>query len=129
MNGSCLLDTNIVIALFAGDKKIIKHLEKVSDIRVPVIVAGELLYGALNSVRSKNNLKTLESFFQTVELINCDTETALHYAQIKKNLKDKGKPIPENDIWIAALSFQYSLPLATRDSHFAQIDNIKIEKW
>jgi tRNA(fMet)-specific endonuclease VapC len=129
MNGSCLLDTNIVIALLAGDKKVIKRLEKVSYIRVPVIVAGELYYGALNSGRPKNNIKLLDSFFKTVELINCDSDTAFNYAQIKKNLKDKGKPIPENDIWIAALSLQYSIPLASRDTHLTYIDKIVIEKW
>ena len=41
----------------------------------------------------------------------------------------KGRPIPENDIWIAAIALQYDLTLITRDTHFGEVDNLKVESW
>jgi len=59
----------------------------------------------------------------------CDIETATHYARIKNDLRLKGKPIPENDIWIAALALQHGLILATRDAHFGEVDGLTVVRW
>ena len=45
------------------------------------------------------------------------------------DLRAKGRPIPENDIWIAALSRQHKRMLATQDAHFDEIDGIETIKW
>ena len=58
-----------------------------------------------------------------------DDVTCKHYGFIKAKLKRKGKPIPENDIWISALALQYNLTLATRDRHFEEVDRLTIEEW
>jgi len=55
--------------------------------------------------------------------------TAAYYGKIKNNLRLKGKPIPENDIWIAAAALQNNLTVITRDKHFLEIDLIKSEIW
>jgi tRNA(fMet)-specific endonuclease VapC len=52
--------------------------------------------------------------------------TAEVYARIRMDLKRKGKPIPENDLWIAALCIERGLPLATSDGHFAAVDELTI---
>jgi tRNA(fMet)-specific endonuclease VapC len=59
----------------------------------------------------------------------CDVRTAKYYGQIKSQLKAKGSPIPENDIWIAALAMQYKLWVVTHDKHFNQIEGIHIIDW
>ncbi|MEP6794107.1 MAG: PIN domain-containing protein [Saprospiraceae bacterium] len=64
-----------------------------------------------------------------VSILDCDNHTAKFYGQIKKGLKDNGFPIPENDIWIAAIAIQYSLTIATRDNHFNHVAGLSIEKW
>jgi len=56
-------------------------------------------------------------------------DTAKLYGEIKNRLKVKGRPIPENDIWIAALAQQYSLTLASNDGHFSEIENLQAEMW
>jgi tRNA(fMet)-specific endonuclease VapC len=61
--------------------------------------------------------------------LECDATTANYYGQIKKELKEKGNPIPENDIWIAAIAKQHELELVSRDKHFEKIDNLKVTKW
>ena len=53
----------------------------------------------------------------------------MNYGKIKNQLKEKGQPIPENDIWIAAIAQQYDLTLVTDDLHFDTITGLKIEKW
>ena len=59
----------------------------------------------------------------------CDKDTAYQYGIVKNKLLDKGKPIPENDIWIAAVAMQNNLIFVTRDGHFSEIEDLKFEKW
>ena len=90
---------------------------------------GELYYGARKSVHSKANLERLDSFIFQGEVLNCDIETAQYYGLIKSRLRRKGRPIPENDIWIAATVQQYELTLVTRDIHFQDVEGLPLEQW
>lgn len=129
MNGSYLLDTNIVIGLFASDSTIIAQLSASPRIFIPSIVLGELYFGAAKSAHSKANGARIDSFAIKNAVLACDAETARYYGRIKEHLRAKGTPIPENDIWIAALAKQHQLILVTRDQHFHQIKEIKTEQW
>jgi tRNA(fMet)-specific endonuclease VapC len=60
--------------------------------------------------------------------LGCDEITAKFYRTIKDGLRQKGRPIPENDIWIAAIALQNNTTLVTRDAHFHGIDHLTIEK-
>ena len=62
-------------------------------------------------------------------MLGCDETTAQEYGRIKTALKAKGRPIPDNDIWIAAIAKQYSLVLATRDQHFSEVEGLLTETW
>ncbi len=126
MVGKFLLDTNIIIRLFGEDEVILDWLKKVSDIFVPCIVLGELLYGAQKSANVDANTVKIMEFSSQVKALPCDTETAQHYANIKNMLRKKGRPIPENDIWIGSIAKQYNLTLVTGDSHFKEIEGIKL---
>lgn len=127
MNGK-LLDTNAVSALFNQDAVLKKQL---GDMRllVPSIVVGELYFGAYKSGRVQHNIAQLEKFLDQNEVLICASETGKYYGQIKQQLKAKGRPIPENDIWIAAIAVQHDLALVTRDAHFNIIDTLTIESW
>lgn len=129
MNGSYLLDTNIVIALFAGDKSVADRLGAVSSVYLPAIVLGELFYGSYKSTRVQANLYQIEQFAAQSAVLKCDTDTARHYGRLKDDLRRKGRPVPENDIWIAALSIQHDMMLVTRDAHFAEVDELVFEHW
>jgi len=124
-----LLDTNIIIALFAEDASVIKQIEKAEKVFIPVIVLGELFYGAELSARKTENIKKLESFAEVASLIYLTYNTPRFYGQIKSQLKKSGNPIPENDIWIAALSVENNLPLASRDKHFKAIKSMSVVHW
>jgi tRNA(fMet)-specific endonuclease VapC len=129
MSGRYLLDSNIVIALFAGEKVVLDATYMAEEIFVPSIVIGELYYGAQKSSKRQANITRIDSFVEANVILGCDQETARWYGQIKQELGVKGRPLPENDIWIAALAFQHGLTLVTRDKHFDEVSSLDIETW
>ena len=129
MNGRYLLDTNIVIALFAQEELIQERLRQASEVFLSSIVLGELYYGAERSIRVDENIQRINEFASTMVVIGCNQETARQYGQIKNVLRAKGRPIPENDIWIAAQAQQQQVTLVARDDHFQEIDAISLERW
>lgn len=124
-----LLDTNIVIALFADEPILTGKIAKTEDVSVPAVVIGELFYGAKKSGRPEKNSERIDGFASDNVILNCDTETARWYGRVKNRLRKKGRPIPENDIWIAAIAFQHDLTLVSRDEHFEKVEDLKLEKW
>lgn len=129
MSGKFLLDTNIVIALFAQETAVHQQLANVVEIFIPSIVIGELYFGAYKSARVGSNIDRIEDFAASNTILEINTATAKEYGLIKSSLRVKGKPIPENDIWIAAIARQYDLTLVTRDKHFEEIENLVIDIW
>lgn len=130
MNGSrFLLDTNIIIALFGEDYHIHERMANASEVFIPSIAVGELYFGAYKSQKIEENITRIDEFVLNNTVLTCNAATAKLYGNIKKRLKGKGKPLPENDIWIAAIAQQYDLLLVTRDTHFQIIENLKIESW
>lgn len=101
VGGKFLLDTNIIIALFAEDQKIMERLKQIPEIFVPSIVLGELYYGAKKSDQVDKNIKQVDEFTSTNIILQVNANTAISYGEIKSILYKKGRPIPENDIWIA----------------------------
>ena len=129
MNGRYLLDTNIIIGILASDSAITSNLRTANEIFVPSVVLGELYYGAQNSAQVANNLVRIEQLRSANTVLSCDGVTARHYGEIKATLKRAGMPIPENDIWIAAVAKQHALTLVSRDQHFESITTLVTEVW
>ncbi|MBI4679754.1 MAG: type II toxin-antitoxin system VapC family toxin [Nitrospirae bacterium] len=129
MDGRFLLDTNIIISLFAKDPQLHDRIANAQEVFVPCIAIGELYFGAYKSVKIQENIARIDEFAFNNTVLLCNTETARKYGDIKNRLKDKGQPIPENDIWIAAIAQQYALTLITKDTHFDLVENLKIESW
>lgn len=129
MNGRYLLDTNIVIALFANELAVTRRLGKAEEVFTPSTVLGELYYGARKSKRVQENVARIDEFAARSAVLGCDTETARRYGEVKDGLRQKGRPIPENDIWIAAIALQYDLTLVARDAHFEQVNDLIFETW
>jgi tRNA(fMet)-specific endonuclease VapC len=104
MSGKFPLDTNIVIALFGDDDVVKEKIGSANEVFVPNIAIGELVYGAYKSSQSRENLDRIDEFSESNVIIGSDVETARLYGEIKFGLQKKGRPIPENDIWIAAIA-------------------------
>ena len=120
----CLLDTSVIIHAFRKDNAIVPQLDELTEVFVPVIAIGELLYGAYKASIPIRNIEQIFSFLENCTIAALDKKAATHYGKIKAELHQKGKPIPENDIWIAAIAQRYNLPLFTTDSHFKEIDSL-----
>jgi tRNA(fMet)-specific endonuclease VapC len=129
VNGKYILDTSVIIALFADDASVKKKLEEADEIFISCIAIGELYYGAWKSARTQENLARIDEFAADNVVLECNSETARRYGEIKNALRVKGRPIPENDIWIAAIALQHDLTVATRDTHFGEIANLKVAIW
>ena len=127
MNGDLLLDSNIVIALFAGDASVQAKISAAPAVYLSVIVLGELYYGAEKSGKPKQNIERVTNLADSLAVMPCDSTTAREYGRIKEALRAKGRPIPENDIWISAMAIQHGLTLATRDRHFQEIPNLLLD--
>lgn len=129
MNGRFVLDTNIVIALFADEAIVKSNLAQASEVFIPSIVIGELCYGARKSGRVEANLARVDELVAGSTILVCDAETARQYGAVKNKLRLKGRPLPENDVWIAALALQHDLILVTRDAHFQEVESLKAVAW
>jgi tRNA(fMet)-specific endonuclease VapC len=124
-----LLDTNIVIEIFDGNKKYADKINKLQIFYLPSIVVGELYTGVNRVANKAKHLKKLLQLLELCSVLKVDEETSKYYGETIAMLYRKGKPIPTNDVWIAAIALQNNFTLVTNDAHFKEIDSLKIEKW
>ena len=126
---SVLIDTNIVSAHFKGDPVIESRLLAAEIVYLPSIVLGELYFGANRSANPAKNIQRVERFLSAVVVLSIDSDTPKFYGDAKSVLTARGLIIPDNDIWIAALSLQHDLVLVSRDHHFDHVQNLNKTVW
>jgi tRNA(fMet)-specific endonuclease VapC len=124
-----ILDTNAVSALLEGDSQIEKLLCNENQHEIPVIVIGEYRFGLLHSKHRKSIEPHFQKLIDACRVLEIDEETTLAYAQVRALLKKKGRPIPENDVWIAALAKQHQLAVISRNAHFKEVDGLRVHSW
>lgn len=123
---SIVADTNIFIDLMKGNEAIAKKLESFDEVYLSPVVLVELYFGACRSANPEKHLRKIAIAIQESKLLTIDATTAEFFVTIKPALFEKGNPIPENDIWIAATSLQHQLSLYTNDKHFAEVEGIRL---
>ena len=123
-----VLDTNAYIYFVKGDLTIMGHILNADVVLIPSILIGELSYGFNKAKKKEDNFKILFSFLDEpqVFVVDVDETIARSYANIKYGLQKIGRPIPSNDIWIAACALSKNQPIITRDKHFDFIEGINI---
>ena len=124
-----ILDTNALSGAADGDSGALEIIAGAERIAVPVIVLGEYRLGIAQSRHRKEYEEWLREWVAAVTVLDVDRETTYQYAKIGLELKKIGKPIPSNDLWIAALCGQHSLPLLSRDRHFDVVSGLKRLEW
>jgi predicted nucleic acid-binding protein len=124
-----ILDTNALSAAADNDPAIIALLARAEQVAIPVIVLGEYRYGIAQSRRRAGYENWLTGLLHDCFVLDINEPTTHHYAEIVFELKRSGKPIPTNDLWIAALSRQHALPLLSRDRHFDLVAGTKRIGW
>ncbi len=128
-NGKLAVDTNAVIAYREGLKPVCKLIDESNILFLPVIVLGELLYGAKNSAKQLENEEAINILIDNSILVPIDEAIAIRYAKVRLKLKKAGSPIPENDIWVAATCLDLDVPLLSKDGHFENIPDLEVINW
>ena len=123
-----LIDTNAYAAFKRGDEEAIAILRHAPHIAVSTVVLGELLSGFACGDRNAENRAELAEFLRSprVAIYGATQETADHYATVFAALRKKGRPIPTNDLWIAATAFEHGLAVYTLDQHFEEVENLQV---
>ena len=122
----CAIDTNVYTALMRGDTGVYHKLRHARKIFLPAAVVGELIYGFRHGTRYEENRKQLEAFLSEdfVEFLPIDLATCDRFGIVASNLRSKGTPIPQNDIWVAAQALQSGTELLSFDAHFKEVDGL-----
>jgi len=124
-----ILDTGAVSSLLAGDPTLAKLLADEDRHQLPAIVLGEYRYG-LRQSRLRIRLEALLDHLEDQsEVLQVCAATAREYAQVRERLRAAGKPIPENDVWIASLALEHRQPVVSRDAHFDHVQGLKRVAW
>jgi predicted nucleic acid-binding protein len=124
-----ILDTNALSAAADDDPAVIALLVRAEEMAIPVIVLGEYRHGIALSRNRTTYESWLAGLLRDCMVLDINEPTTRHYADITLELRQIGRPIPTNDIWIAALCRQHSLPLLSRDLHFDLVAGSKRVNW
>ena len=124
-----ILDTNAISAFFEEVPAVCVAVGGSEALAVPSIVLGEYRFG-LSGSRLRAELEAkLGRLERLADVLCVDAETARHYAAIRRELKDAGTPIPDNDLWVAALVRQHGFPLLSNDAHFDHVKELTRVGW
>jgi tRNA(fMet)-specific endonuclease VapC len=124
-----ILDTNALSAVADNERSVAAVLARAKELAIPVIVLGEYRYGIAQSRHRASYESWLSGLLKDCMVLDVNEPTTHYYAEITLELKRKGRPIPTNDLWIAALCRQHSLPLLSQDRHFDWVTGNKRIEW
>jgi predicted nucleic acid-binding protein len=123
-----ILDTNAFSALAEGDPEI-DRLARYEFPSITAITLGEYRFGVAGSIRRAKYEDWLDGILGTIRVFGISKETADYYSEIRHDLKRIGRPIPANDLWIAAIVRERNETLVTRDRHFDVVPNLTVMSW
>ena len=121
-----LLDSGAYSAFMSGNHRVREIVQDAEQVLMSAVVVGELLYGFRQGQRLDQNLSELRSFLDRpyVSFVPVGPVTADRYSRIMASLRARGRPIPTNDVWIAAHAMETGADLVSADSHFGHIDQV-----
>jgi tRNA(fMet)-specific endonuclease VapC len=124
-----ILDTNALSALAEKDPNLMHCIQLAPRLCVTLISLGEYYYGISQSKKQLELTAWLKAFLQRAEILSPAMSTLPHYADIRRELRAAGTPIPANDCWIGALVREHKMPLVSKDRHFDTISGIRRLDW
>jgi predicted nucleic acid-binding protein len=124
-----ILDTNALSAFIDGEPAVGARLSVEPQVAIPVIVLGEFRYGISASRHRRRYEQWLDEHLAAFEILTVTEPTTRVYGRVRAALKEHGRPIPANDVWIAALAVQHRLPVLSRDEHFDAVPGLRREAW
>ncbi len=121
-----LLDSNAYTQLMRGGEQVSRIVRGAEEVLLSAVVLGELLYGFRHGSRYEPNARGMRAFLGNpyVSVVPVGETTADRYSRIAAALRAKGRPIPTNDVWIAAHAMETGADLVSADRHFEHVDGI-----
>ncbi len=121
-----LIDTNAYVAFKRGDEAVLEVIRHAATIALSPVVLGELIGGFDCGTQAKKNREELTQFLSSsrIRIFPVTADTSVFYGQVYASLRNKGKPIPSNDIWIAAQALENGCVVCTYDRHFQEINGL-----
>ncbi|MYA61708.1 MAG: type II toxin-antitoxin system VapC family toxin, partial [Dehalococcoidia bacterium] len=118
-----LLDSNAYSMLMRGHEQVAELVRSAEEVLLSAVVVGELMYGFRRGSRFERNIADLRSFLDSpyVSFVGVGHVTADRYSRIAASLRAKGRPIPTNDVWIAAHVMETGADLISADRHFEHV--------
>lgn len=124
-----ILDTNAISAIVENDVRVLRLLPATRFPSVPIVVVGEYRFGLRGYAQRERTELGFDVLLERSEILYLDADTAYQYADLRYALKLRGRPIPANDLWIAALALQHGLPVLSRDAHFDAVEGMTRVAW
>ena len=128
------LDTNIIVALFRGDKKIKDKLALIQKINAEIYTTTlslcELYKGVYLSNQQEKNLELIKEFLSNIKVLALSNKSSQLFGEDYFSLKKEGKLTSEIDLMISSIVKTNNLILVTRNiKHFKEVSNLKVEGW
>ena len=127
MNG-LLIDTSALSGFFRGNAGVTRAIQSSPHLFLNSVIYGETQCGYRAGNARQRNERLLDEFLTSnrVEVLSVSPETSLRYAELWHYLRKAGRPIPDNDIWIAASAWEHGLTVLTLDQHFLELPQILV---
>lgn len=124
------IDTCAYAAFKLGKVEVVEAIRSAQNVALCVVVLGEILSGFSVGRKKDKNQRELNLFIDcyNVSIVGIDIITVDHYVSIYAELRRKGRPIPTNDMWIAASAMQHRFAVLTLDKHFQEVDGLLLSK-
>ena len=121
-----LFDTNAYTSFKRNEAAIIEIVQHAELIAISPIVIGELIAGFDGGNKAQQNKTELQQFLESSRIVvyPITLDTSHFFSQIYCTLKNKGKPIPTNDMWIAAQALEHGCVICTHDKHFSFVEGV-----
>ena len=121
-----LLDSNAYSQLMRGRERVTRIVRGAEEVLLSAVVLGELMYGFRHGSHYERNAREMRAFLDNpyVSLVPVGETTADRYSRIAASLRTKGRPMPTNDVWIAAHAMETGADLVSADRHFEHVDGI-----
>lgn len=122
------IDANRYVDLCRGSAEVVAQIAQAEVLFLPFVVLAELRAGFSVGARARGNERTLQRFLAkpSVDILFPTEATTVHYADLYRQLREQGTPIPTNDLWIAALVAENRLTLYSRDAHFGHLPQLDL---
>lgn len=124
-----IFDTNALSALAAREPSLLALLDGANGLALSFITVAEFRFGLLGSNRPEAGLQFLQGLVAAIPVLFPDAGTLTRYAEVADALKRIGRPIPQNDMWTAALALQYARPVLSKDRHFDFVVGLQRVDW